>query len=36
MPPKSKFTKEEIIQTALKLVEREGIEALLYYNRLRR
>lgn len=28
MPPKSKFTKKEIIQTALKLVEREGIEAL--------
>lgn len=28
MPPKSKFTKEEIIQIALRLVEREGIEAL--------
>lgn len=28
MPPKSKFTKDEIIQIALRLVEREGIEAL--------
>ncbi len=28
MPPKSKFTKEEITDIALKLVEREGLEAL--------
>ena len=28
MPPKAKFTKDEIIQTALELVSQKGIEAL--------
>lgn len=28
MPPKAKFTKEEIIQTALDIVEKEGADAL--------
>lgn len=28
MPPKAKFTKEEIVKAALKIVEREGNEAL--------
>ena len=28
MPPKAKFTKEEIIETALKIVKTDGMEAL--------
>ena len=28
MPPKPKFTKEEIVQTALDIVSRKGVEAL--------
>lgn len=28
MPPKPKFTKEEIVQTALKIVSQKGVEAL--------
>ena len=28
MPPKPKFTREEIVQTALDIVSRKGVEAL--------
>ena len=28
MPPKPKFTREEIVQTALEVVSRKGVEAL--------
>lgn len=28
MPPKAKFTKEEIVETAFQIVERDGLEAL--------
>ena len=28
MPPKPKFTKEEIVQTALEIVSQKGVEAL--------
>ena len=28
MPPKPKFTKEEIVQTALQVVSQKGVEAL--------